>query len=352
MKLSKNYKLLLVFIIFLILSICFFIFNKSNFTQNDKNQTILDNIKYLADNKPQFPSILPSSTELSQKLFSSNLAILCMYFIQVIVYLYKQDTNKLKYPIINNNDILSFINTFLPTNAKAVKLLTYTCEKDLNTYYGGFIIEYILNSKITSFIVFRGTQESCEWGEDSKEQLINPEWLSNYSNVKVHNGFNNIYTNKKIIFNLRQQIWNYINKNTFSNLVVTGHSLGGGLCYLFAADISANRPELRNNTKIFSFAGPYAGNKEFVDLILSVDSTPIYSGIFSIINTQDPVPNTKLPFHENIPIQKFCFTSYGNGIKGSVHFPETYMKGLIDNTNIFNSNASSKASCGSSCEKK
>lgn len=352
MKLSKNYKVILIFTILLIFTISICIFTKSNFTQDDKNQTILDNIKYLDDIKPQFPSILPSCDELCQKLFSSNVAILSLYFIQVIVYLYKQNPNKLNYPIINTQNILYTINTFLPENAKAVKLLTYTCEKDLNTYYGGFIIEYTLNSKITSFIVFRGTQESCEWGEDAKEGLINPSWLTQYSNVKVHNGFNNIYTNKKAIFSLREQIWNYINKNTFSNLVVTGHSLGGGLCYLFAADISANKPELRNKTKIFSFAGPYTGNKEFIKLILSVDSTAIYSGIFSIINTQDPVPNTKLPLHENIPVQKFCFTSFGNGTTGSVHFPDTYMKGLIDNSQLFDSDAKTKASCGSSCDKK
>ena len=352
MKFHKNYKIILIFVLLLIFSICIFIFTKSNFTQNDKNQTILDSIKYLVNIKPNLPSTLPSYKELNQQLFSSNLAILCLYFIQVIVYLYKQDPNKLQYPIINTQNILYTINTFLPENAKAVKLLTYTCEKDLNTYYGGFIIEYTVNSQITSFIVFRGTQETCEWGEDSKEQLTKPSWLSKYPDIKVHTGFNNIYTDKKTIFNLRDQIWTYINKNTFSNLIITGHSLGGGLCYLLAADISANKPELRKNTKIFSFAGPYAGNKEFVDLILSINTTPIYSGIFSIINTQDPVPNTKLPFHENIPIQKFCFTSYGNGNTGSVHFPDTYMKGLIENQNLFDSDAIYKASCGSSCDKK
>ena len=348
----KNIYPKILFFLILITSIIL-IFTKikqNNFTNEEKNQTINDTIENQNNVKPILPSTLPSHKELSQPLFSSNLAILCMYFIQVIVYLYKQKPNKLEYS--NNVDnILKLINSFLPENAKVVELLTYTCSKNLNTYYGGFIIEYTLNSEITSFICMRGTQEICEWGEDFNAKLINPEWLSDYPGIKVHNGFNNVYTSLSKISNLREQIWTYINKNTFSNLIVTGHSLGGGLCYLITADITKNKPELRKNTKIFSFAGPYTGNKEFMELLLSVDTTSIYSGIFSIINTQDPVPNTKLPFHENIPIQKFCFTSYGNGNTGSVHFPDTYMKGLIENQNLFDLNAPYKQSCGKTCNK-
>jgi ABC-type cobalt transport system substrate-binding protein len=350
----KNIYSKIIFFLILISSfvLIFAKIKQNNFTDEEKNQTIENTAEDRNNPKPSFPSILPSSVELSQKLFSSNLAILCMYFIQVVVYLYKEKPNKLQYPMVDIENILS-LNTFLPENAKVVELLTYTCSKNLKTYYGGFIIEYILNSKITSFIVMRGTQESCEWGEDFNTKLINPVWLKEYSNIKVHNGFNNIYTSKfSNSPNLREQIWNYINKNTFSNLVVTGHSLGGGLCYLFAADITKNRLSLRNNTKIFSFAGPYAGNKEFVDLILSVDSTPIYSGIFSIINTQDAVPNTKLSNYVRIQVQTFCFFSSGNWFKkGSVHFPATYMKGLLDNKYIFDKNSPYKAACGKTCNK-
>lgn len=351
----KNIYSKIIFFLILITSIVL-IFSKikqNNFTSEEKNQTISDTVEDINNLKPELPSVLPTYKELSQKLYSSNLCILCMYFIQVIIYLYKQKPNKLQYPIIKTEDILYIINTFLPNNAKIVELLTYTCSKNLNTYYGGFIIEYTVNSEITSFIVMRGTQEICEWSEDFNSKLINPVWLSKYRDIKVHNGFDNIYTsNSPDSINLRDQIWNYINKNTFSNLIVTGHSLGGGLCYLFAADISANKPELRNKSKIFSFAGPYTGNKEFVDLILSVDSTSIYSGIFSIINTQDAVPNTKLSNYFRIPVQTFCFFSSGNFFKkGSVHFPATYMKGLKDNAYIFDENAPYRAACGKTCNK-
>ena len=153
----KNIYPKILFFLILITSIIL-IFTKikqNNFTNEEKNQTINDTIENQNNVKPILPSTLPSHKELSQPLFSSNLAILCMYFIQVIVYLYKQKPNKLEYS--NNVDnILKLINSFLPENAKVVELLTYTCSKNLNTYYGGFIIEYTLNSEITSFIILNG----------------------------------------------------------------------------------------------------------------------------------------------------------------------------------------------------
>ena len=310
---------------------------------------------------PIFPSMLPSTSQLYDSSFSSYVAILNMYFIQLFVYFFDNNIDSLAI-----SDALNLINTsnLLPSGAVVVNLLIYSCIHDTNTTsYGGMIVEY----NATSFIVLRGTQSTgadgpghnCEWVMDSTEALVTPNWIDpiKYPGVLVHSGFNQIYTisfaNSQgiTIPSLREQIYNYISLNRMNNLIITGHSLGGGICYLLAADLAANLLQIRLNTKIYTVAGPYSGNQQFINIITSPPfSEPNYTGVFAIINTADKVPETKLRFgYERIPSQLFCFTIPGN-IKDA-HAPSTYREGLENNGSIFDKNVTiGCSSCGIDCK--
>ena len=303
-------------------------------------------IKKFQNIKPIMPSILPTTDQLTEKKYSSTLAILNIYFIQVIIYLFQ--TDQLQFPNNPYNKIIKF----LPQGTNIIKILNYTCSiltVNINsigkpTTIGGMILEY----NNTSFIVLRGTQLDCEWKLDATLLLEKPSWAKFTKDFKVHGGFNYVYTSiSDDGTNLRDEIFNYLVKKNPENIIITGHSIGGGLCNLIAADMSINFPNFRSKTKFFTTAAPYSGNQEFVNSIMNSSISPVYTGIFSTINNSDPVPTTKLPGYTRIPSQLFCFSEPGK----SAHLPITYRKGLEKNAAQFDSGSSlNKVSCGLDCK--
>lgn len=295
---------------------------------------------------PVMPANLPSWADLSNPMWNSNAAILTMYFIQVFVYLYKAGSLEMTAP-----DPLSSINTMLPAGAKAVKMLVYSCPAAVaQPHYGGVVIEYTMPEGVTSFVILRGTQTTCEWNEDAKLSLVAPAWLPSTSGVQVHKGFNEIYTTSTQGYAaLRDQIFSYLQTCTSTNIILSGHSLGGGVTYLAAADSAQNYPNLRAKMKFQSVAGPYSGNSQFVDLIMRGSPSSTYSGVFAVINNADGVPTTK-PNNSwvRVPYQLFCFDLPGTS---SPHYPETYRAGLEQNAVLFDNNAEQGlASCGILCK--
>ena len=332
-----------------------------NYFQTINNQNIqkeffqnLSNPNPTPNPIPIFPSILPNTDQLQAFKFSSNVAILNMYFIQLFVYFFKNNIDSL-----TMSQALETINSsnLLPLNAIAVSLLTYTCinGNSIIQSYGGMIVEY----NMTSFIVLRGTQLGCEWNMDANHKLVTPSWIdpTRNSGVLVHSGFNKIYTNSYKTtageghLSLRDQIVYYISLNRMPSIIIIGHSLGGGICYLLAADLSANFLNLRKITKIYPIAGPYSGNQNFIDVITSFGfSIPNYTGVFAIINTADKVPNLILRLqYKRIPSQLFCFTIPGS--TEQAHLPLTYRQGLEINGPMFDKNvAANCSSCGVDCK--
>ena len=301
---------------------------------------------------------LPSPAQINQNTFNSNTAILSLYFIQSFVYMFKNysPTGAQQPPNTllpydgttgTNNTNISTIQTYL-TNAKisttpptCVNMLTYISQTSKSIFvnsYGGCILEYLINGQLTSFIVLRGTQLDSEWHEDSRVDKAIPVWLDN-TNTKVHQGFNDIYYDLTFgVPTLRSQINNYLTPTKtgqITNLIITGHSLGSGIAYLLAADISKNNPSLRSKTKFFPFAGPYSGNQNFVNVITNTKPNPPVDQLFAVINTADQVPTTKLPFYERIPSQLFFFTDKGTG-GAYPHLPSTYRSNLELAASTFN----------------
>jgi hypothetical protein len=353
-----------------------------------KNRSILNSIKvenYVTSDAsgsgsnpiPTIPD-LPSGTEAAGQIYTASTSLLTIYLITVFVYLFK--SNQLPYSTTNAAATIQTIQNFInsqfaqskrlynkPPIITVKQILLYTCPGTFSqtTAYGGMIVEYSApqdffnpNSEYVTVpvIVYRGTQNNCEWGQDFSSKLVTPTWIPNSATngIQVHNGFNNMYTtvNKTTNTSVQSQIWSYINNKLKTNpppmFIVTGHSLGGGITYLTSADVTAKN--LRYKFKLFPIAGPYSGNQDFVNYIIQespvITDIPSYTGLFATINNNDPVPNTQ--FNDNyarVPSQLFCFTTPSSYTGGQVHFPQTYAAFINLNQALFNENVMN-ASCG------
>ena len=282
------------------------------------------------------PSILPTSLELKEYKYSSSLAAMMIHF-SSLAY----DFALTVYP--NESECTKLINAGLPSGAILKKLLVYTCSTLFSYFYsyGGYIIEYTIGDVKSTVIVLRGTAYLCEWYEDSKALLSKTNWLPN--NVTVHTGINNVYAGYKTspVGSVRTQIMNYLNANpNINNVIITGHSLGAGVGMLLFSDIKRYKPNLSLNTKFYGFATPAIGNQAFCDLIVPNKST-VLTGVFKIVNVQDPVAATTPLYYVRIPSQLFCFYDQTIGFSNS-HFTKAYAKGVETNYNLFNQNKNKK----------
>jgi hypothetical protein len=178
----------------------------------------------------------------------------------------------------------------------------------------------------------------------------------------VFSGFNRMYTHSPIIRNddgntirlesVREQVIDYITTHPIENLFITGHSLGAAVSTLLGADIKYNYEKYRvgqNNARIYTFAGPSCGNKDFYKLYSDLGNN--YTGLFSIVNNRDPVPTLpEYVGYANPPPQKFCFTSTICGVDS--HKTPTYTRYLLENWDLFDegARANCKNNCGFDCD--
>jgi predicted lipase len=135
----------------------------------------------------------------------------------------------------------------------------------------------------TVWIAFRGTDNIIELIEDAmyrqktfigdQTQLLNMRRGMN-PNAKCHSGFLSIYQR------FREEIKEVI--NNYTNIVISGYSLGGAVATIAGLDIAYN---LGKSAVVYTFASPMVGNKEFAE---QVDSTV---SVYRHINTCDIVHN-------------------------------------------------------------
>ena len=186
---------------------------------------------------------------------------------QLCVYTYDQYTANQ-----NNNKTWT-----IPPPFKIEKTF-YVYEKGKNNISKkvpfGFIATNTSGNNKNIYICFRGTNSVSEWEKDAKIRLV-PLVKSilndkNNKTIKVHKGFQKVYTNPNSVDgdlgSIQNQMRDYlktIKVEDYNNLWVTGHSLGGAVATLAVIDIVKNR--IHKGVKMYNFASPLVGNHSFVN---------------------------------------------------------------------------------------
>lgn len=331
-----------------------FIQEKETEKETEVSRALLSSMKAASLTAKQVPDIepMPFINILNSDTYDTESAIYCAYLVKLAYYL---NSTIPEYSFINHEIAKNLLtNEIQKTTSypfKIIDLLLFTCNTPLSSIiksYGGFILEVEYGGKSVIFIIIRGTVNTCEWFEDGKAILMSPYWASN---IKVHTGFNNIYTNENYVkYNgIRETLYDYFttgkayyannispkNLNNTSKIIISGHSLGGGVVNLMTADMAKNFIDLRQITKIFTFAAPYTGNNDFATLINTVQNriNDSYSGLFSIINLMDLVPTVGAIYYVRPKYQNFYFSAgYNVDIDttklANAHLMPTYLNGI------------------------
>ena len=149
--------------------------------------------------------------------------------------------------------------------------------KWLNPVYWGFV----LRSPDNSIISFRGTQQTNEWVQNVLVEQIEHSELSDFEfQGKVHRGFATLYSP------IAQQVIEAARKLDPSRpIYITGHSLGASLATLAAMDLAMQLPELREQLRLYTYAGPRVGNVEFAEA-----HSRLVPNNYRIVNMADSVP--------------------------------------------------------------
>lgn len=140
---------------------------------------------------------------------------------------------------------------------------------------------YLLTSDSHHLLALRGTQTDSEWINNVSSRQSNfrtrePQY------GQVHRGFQTVY--EKVITQIKRSI---ASLNLSLPFYVTGHSLGGAVAMLTAADLALDNPALKNQLQVYTYGSPRVGNSTFVQM---------YNGLlprtFRIVNLADSVPIT------------------------------------------------------------
>jgi len=141
------------------------------------------------------------------------------------------------------------------------------------------------------YLSFRGTANITDAISDVAALQETYMFLPGFGKVSI--GFQNAYQgtdSNPIESAILSKLDELTMTGNFSNLYITGHSLGAALAFLAFPDLSKNVGMLDSVT-MYNFAGPAAGDSDFVTAYEGVESTNRIS--VRVVNTNDLVP--KLP---------------------------------------------------------
>lgn len=155
----------------------------------------------------------------------------------------------------------------------------------LNSSNGLFVIEnlsgYMIVEGSTAYIGFIGSDQVADFYCDFAASMVTPDIYVG-SNSKVHGGLYSLFVKCRTTVNswaLDQQ-----NNNGITDFVVMGHSMGGGLAVLVAAELEV---VLDASSTLYcqSSGSPRVGNSTFVNLFNSNVTCS------RIVNGSDQVPS-------------------------------------------------------------
>lgn len=143
-------------------------------------------------------------------------------------------------------------------------------------------IAFVATRDTNVYVVFRGTKTIAEWILDAQIGQVPYSFVVNGG--MTEQGFTRVY--ESIHAKLVQTVNTVASAGSFTQLYVTGHSLGGALALLAVPELIDNTPF--KQPIMYSFAGPFTGNARFANLYDS-----LVGDSWRVVNTNDVVP--KLP---------------------------------------------------------
>jgi triacylglycerol lipase len=155
------------------------------------------------------------------------------------------------------------------------------------------------------YLCFRGTRGAPEWEQDAKISPVECSFIPDNRDIRIHKGFQDVYTTKHVgVGSLQDQVMAFLTANvvSYTNVWVTGHSLGASLATLAIADIVTNVTNMRTLAKMYNFASPLVGNKAFANFFKNNIGTNRCDGSnniktcsWRVVNKNDIVPTVPFP---------------------------------------------------------
>lgn len=175
----------------------------------------------------------------------------------------------------------SYICKLSYKNLKLENFNDYPILYDYDKYYTIYDDKiYILHNNKKINICFRGSYTI-------KDFLINfnicQKKYNNNNNIKIHAGYLNFYLNIKN--SIKNKICEIIQKHNISDIIFTGHSLGGSIATIASYDSTNYINNI--NIKCITFGSPKVGNKNFID---DYNKKILYS--YRIVNNNDLIEYT------------------------------------------------------------
>ncbi|WP_088889653.1 lipase family protein [Leptolyngbya ohadii] len=182
-------------------------------------------------------------------------------------------------------------------------------------------IGFVLTSETHNIILFRGTSNPKEWMANFQSGQ------SNYGRLRggqgrVHTGFLRLYN--RLSRQVRQAASTL---NPSLPCFIAGHSLGGALATLAAADLAYHYPTLKDQIRLYTYGAPRVGNQAFVEYLETIAPNSYRVLNMSDMVTMVPPANLREQQYSHFG-EAWAFLDYAQGSVSLSHSTSIYQTAI------------------------
>ena len=180
-----------------------------------------------------------------------------------------------------------------PATNFIVEDILYDKKSDVQGFIG------VLPDTKSIYVAFRGSSSTLNWIDDFRV-LKEPYATFPECNCEVHTGFYNtaLYLKNDTI----NSVTKLHDKYNYNTVIVTGHSLGAGVCQLIIMELyAANLHKILNlDIQMYNFGQPRVGDKRYAFFANEI----VNSNFWRFTHNRDIVPH--VPFIEKMDYYHSC----------------------------------------------